>query len=207
MKNIFKKENNNARQNTYFDGYAKTESLQGSNLGTETIFEKPMVNYDTVPPTRGVAGGNLVDLDTTDGGVQPVTGDFGHTISGAMIRSKTGTAVNPVVGWIVCVKGANIGKAYELHSGYNYIGRGAKDIIIEGDEEISGEHMCIAYDPVGRSYTLSKEKARNMIYLNGKAVNQVEEIYDYDTIRTGSSEFVFIGFCGERFNWRTKNDD
>src|SRR5262249_23182140 len=44
----------------------------------------------------------------------------------------------PVVGWLVCIKGPNKGRDYRLHSDVNKLGRAPNmDVCVEGDQTIS----------------------------------------------------------------------
>jgi hypothetical protein len=53
------------------------------------------------------------------------------------------TGMDPVVGWLVCIKGTNKGRDYRLHSDLNKLGRAPNmDVCIEGDEAIARENHC-----------------------------------------------------------------
>jgi len=112
------------------------------------------------------------------------------------------SAARPVTGWLVCIKGINAGKAFDIHSDYNYVGRESGDIVIPGDSKISKEkHMMITYDPQDRLFYISPAAGANIIRLNGKALFGAAQLQNYDVIETGDSKFVFMGFCSEKFDW------
>lgn len=115
---------------------------------------------------------------------------------------ESGSAGMPVVGWLVCVKGPNAGRSFEIHTDYNYLGSVSGDIIIPGDRKISREkHMKITFDPDERLFYVSPEAGANIIRLNGRALVGGAEIHNYDYIETGDSGFMFMAFCSERFGW------
>lgn len=113
---------------------------------------------------------------------------------------------DPVVGWLVCIKGPNRGKAYRLHSGTNFIGRGNDmDVCIENDMQVSSKNAAsISYDDRSKVFFLERGDGRNNIYLNGAVLRRAEDVVRYDRVVIGVSEFTFIPLCGERFDWKTE---
>jgi FHA domain len=124
------------------------------------------------------------------------------------IFQRQAEGVNPVTGWIVCVKGVNTGRDYRLHSDRNMIGRSPHmDVCIEGDETISREDHCqIAFSPRTKQFTLIPGTGRNLIYLNDKDVFEATQLNAYDKIELGESTFLFIPFCGDRFMWQVGSE-
>lgn len=57
--------------------------------------------------------------------------------------------IDPVVGWLVCIKGPSRGRDYRIRSGRNGIGRSdAMDVPIAGDDTVSREnHAFLVYEP------------------------------------------------------------
>lgn len=111
--------------------------------------------------------------------------------------------IRPVTGWLVCVEGASKGKDYAIHAEYNYIGRStAMDICIQGDQTISREnHAIIAYDTQERMFYFAPSGGGSIVRVNGKAVLSNVELQAYDRLTIGKSEFLFLPFCGEKFEW------
>lgn len=111
---------------------------------------------------------------------------------------------DPIVGWLICVKGPNRGKDYRLHSGTNFIGRSKQmDVCIEGDATISSKNAAsISYDDRSKSFFIQKGEVRNLIYLNGRPVRSDADLVIYDKIEIGSTALLFIPLCGEQFNWQ-----
>ena len=113
--------------------------------------------------------------------------------------------IDPVVGFLICIKGTNKGRDYRLHSDLNKLGRAPNmDVCIEGDETISRENHCqIAYSSRSKSFSIVPGDGRNLIYLNDKEVLTAMPLKAYDQIDLGESSFLFLPFCTDRFNWET----
>lgn len=125
--------------------------------------------------------------------------DSGETV--ALVRKKAG--IDPVVGWLICIDGADKGRDYRIRSEKNFIGRSEKmDIQISGDETISREnHAVVSYNPKNDSFKVHPGDGRGMVYLNGNDVDTPQELKPYDTIEIGQTKLAFIPFCGEKFQW------
>jgi hypothetical protein len=120
-----------------------------------------------------------------------------------MMREKMG--IEPVVGWLVCVNGAQKGKSYELKGRINTIGRSEKmDISIKGDKTISNEnHARLGYAEKNNHFTLIPAENKNVIYINGEDVYAPVALTAYDVIEFGESKLLFVPLCGEKFDWST----
>jgi len=112
------------------------------------------------------------------------------------------TGIDPVVGWLVCVKGVNKGRDYRLHSDLNKLGRAPNmDVCIEGDDAISREDHCrIAYSPRSKTFSMVPGEGRNLSYLNDEDVLSAIRLKAYDRLDLGDSSFIFIPFD---FDWET----
>ena len=130
------------------------------------------------------------------GGVNP----FG---SPTVIGSDTSDSrVDPVVGWLVCIEGPLRGTAWNLHAGYNYIGRETGDIHVQGDSQISREkHATVAYYDKNRTYYVGPAEGRNIIELNGEPVFSSTQLRSRDIIKIGTTKLMFVPLCGEEFTW------
>lgn len=153
----------------------------------------------TVSADSWQAGGPGVTIPVASGS-DNAPGNFRPT---EIADSGTGTVVaEPVVGWLVCIDGPVKGNDYRIHAGYNYIGRETGDIHISGDLQISRQsHAMIAYDSIDRAYYFGPSGGRNLVRVNGKTVLSAVEIHNYDVITVGTSKLMFVGLCGERFDW------
>ena len=111
--------------------------------------------------------------------------------------------MDPVVGWLVCVEGPEKGRDYRIKSERNFIGRASKmDICIHDDHTISREeHAIISYNPRNKSFLLIPGSGRSIVYVNDSELTAALNLNAYDTIEMGRSKFLFIPFCGPKFNW------
>ena len=126
-------------------------------------------------------------------------GDDNRTV--ALIQTNIG--IDPVVGWLVCIRGSEKGRDFRIHTDNNYIGRSDKmDICIRGDETISRENQAIiTYDSPEKSYLFSPGDGRSIVRINGKSIFQTTEVKAYDVITIGKTDLLFIPLCGEKFEW------
>ena len=111
--------------------------------------------------------------------------------------------VDPVVGWLVCIEGADKGKDFRIVCERNFIGRGDEmDIQIKGDMTISRKNHCsISYNPKGRIFVITPGDANGLIYINNEALYNTKELGSFDMIEMGESKFVFVNLCGKNFDW------
>lgn len=112
-------------------------------------------------------------------------------------------ALNPVVGWLVCLSGKNKGRSYELHAGRNFVGRAADmDIMLEGDNSVSRvKHAILVYDARGKKYIAQPGESRELFYVNDEVVLNNVVIKSFDRILIGRTQLLFIALCGENFTW------
>lgn len=131
------------------------------------------------------------------------TRPVGHTQIAGHPGGHAGGGFAPVVGWLVAMNGPCAGTDYRLHAGYNFIGRDRGDICIHGDPAISKEKdSCINYDQRGRAFYLTHENGINQTLLNNRSVmREAAELYQYDIVTIGQTNFLFMPLCGRNFNW------
>lgn len=137
---------------------------------------------------------------------------FGVSVTAAgktvgMMQSQMG--FDPVVGWLACVAGPSRGKSYTIRGGVNSIGRSERmDIVITGDLKISSEnHAKISYSDKHNRFNLLPGEGRNIVYLNDEEVFTPMPLNAYDLIDFGETKLLFIPLCGERFTWKTEEQD
>lgn len=111
--------------------------------------------------------------------------------------------VEPVVGWIVCVKGEYMGEGFPLKSGRNNIGRSlSMDIALAKEKSVSREkHAAIVFEPHQKKFFIQGGESSGLTYVNDELVMMFRELSDYDVITLGESKFIFIHFVGDRFSW------
>ena len=120
--------------------------------------------------------------------------------------SADGRRVDPVVGWIVCVKGPYYGQSFALHSGRNKMGRSQDfDVRLLNDESVS--RSCVAvimFDAKASTFSIISGDSDSLCYVNGEALYERKVLVGYEQIELGDSErnmFVFVPLCGEQFSW------
>ena len=144
----------------------------------------------TVPPTNvGVRGGIPETL------VDP--------IPGTVVTDEGENGIRPVTGWLVCIKGADMGKDFRLHSQRNYIGRSAAADVCLNDPKVSREPSVeIAYDPFSRAFFVAScNGAKQITYLNKRPLMGDRDLVNGDVLRLGDTELIFVPLCGENFAW------
>lgn len=129
----------------------------------------------------------------------------GRTV-GKYISSSSEDVIEPVVGWLICVKGTYFGQSFQLKTGKNKIGRGKEfDVKLLNDDSISRTCMAvIAYDGKAREFSVWAGESDKLSYLNGKALYERVVLNGYEEIEFGDSEknkFIFVPLCGEKFAW------
>ena len=131
----------------------------------------------------------------------------GRRTVGKYISAKDGTAIAPVVGWIVGVQGDNYGRSFPLKSGKNRVGRSHEmDVKLMNDDSVS--RSCVAvivYDRKANAFSVLPGESDSLCYLNGEAVYGRETLRGYDLLEFGDSElnkYLFVPLCGEQFRWK-----
>ncbi len=134
-----------------------------------------------------------------DAGNRGQTPEEGKTMG--IYRRKMG--IDPVVGWLVAIKGPAKGQDYRISSERNFIGRSEKmDISIPEDESISREtHAVVSYNPKNNSFRIFSGESKSLVYLNDEEVIAAEQLKPFDKIEVGETVLVFVPFCGENFIW------
>lgn len=115
----------------------------------------------------------------------------------------------PVVGWLVCIKGEDEGISFPLKLGRNFIGRGADmDVVLKNDKAVSRKkHAIVLYEPRTKSFIAQPGESRELVYLNDEVVLASERLKPYDVLAVGNSELSFIPFCGSKFSWEDWDED
>jgi len=123
--------------------------------------------------------------------------------------SEFRTNTDPVVGWLICLRGEHFGESFNVYSGRNSIGRSHSNrICISRDVSVSREkHAWIVYDPRKRSFLLQPGEVRGLVYLNGNILTKPAEIRGDERIEIGNTILKLVPLCGEYFSWEMVNPD
>ena len=112
---------------------------------------------------------------------------------------------DPVVGWVVIVKGPGQGHSCHLGYGMNAIGRATTQRVSldYGDGDMSRDkHAIITYDPRGKKFYVQHGGGQNLTYLEAGPVLMPTELKGGEEIIVGQTTLRFIPFCGEKFDWQ-----
>ena len=112
-------------------------------------------------------------------------------------------AVEPVTGWLVCIKGESVGASYNLKAGKNTIGRSIEmNVALTEEISVSREkHAIIIFDPKNSKFYVQAGETDNLSYLNDEILMTVSELKAYDKLQLGAAEFIFVPFCSDKFSW------
>jgi hypothetical protein len=124
--------------------------------------------------------------------------------SRAPVYEDDETVSDPVVGWLVVVKGPGRGEAVSLGYGFNSIGRDpSQRVRLDfGDSQISRlNHAKLFYDPKSRKFMMTLGESINPTYVRTEALLAPTEIKSGDRIAMGQTELLFTALCGENFEW------
>jgi FHA domain len=112
---------------------------------------------------------------------------------------------DPVVGWLVVIKGPGRGNSLRLGYGWNNLGRDVSQRVRLdfGDSKISRfNHSRLLYDPRARRFTITLGEGTNPTYVRGEALLGPLELKSGDRIQIGDTELLFVALCDENFEWQ-----
>lgn len=123
-------------------------------------------------------------------------------------KQKTATPTErkrnqPVVGWLVCIKGVYRGESFTLKAGRNFIGRNADmDVCLQEDNSIAGDKQAaIIYEPRSRQFILMPGDVHELCYINNEVTLSSTSLKAYDVLDIGDTSLLLIPCCGEKFSW------
>lgn len=114
---------------------------------------------------------------------------------------KGDKSIEPVVGWLVCSKGNDIGKDYRLHADNNFVGRAHNRDVRITDPKVSRNHFVVSYDPVNNVFYAYMGQGKAIVYINGKPLGSTTVLRRGDKIRLADTELVFIPLEQELVRW------
>ncbi len=111
--------------------------------------------------------------------------------------------VEPVVGWLVCIKGEYFGQSFNLNTGNNTVGRAMNmDIPLPQEASVSrNKHCVITFEPQNQDFYLQQGESSGLTYLNDTLILMPTKMQEKDRLKLGQAEFLFIPFCKDGFNW------
>ena len=115
----------------------------------------------------------------------------------------------PVVGWLVCVEGPEVGKDYRLFGRINSIGRAeGNDVVLAQEHTVSQKnHVRLAYDAKHNNFQLIPGEGTNVTYLNDEPLYVPQKLNAYDVLEMGATKLIFVPLCNERFRWPEKRTE
>lgn len=131
------------------------------------------------------------------------------SVTNNSVESKTVGVFNggksqndPVAGWLVCLKGANVGVSFELYAKKNTIGRFmSNDIVLENEPRVSREsHAIINFDYKKSDFYLLPSNGDSP-YINDEIVLSAVKLSRFDKIEIGGCLLLFVPLCGSDFSW------
>lgn len=157
--------------------------------------EKPVVEVDSSKSTPSLADAVKKSVASSEGKT------VGYFSTGA--SSSNDAPAEPVVGWLVCLKGKHFGESFNISAGRNSIGRGNDNkIILNKENTISREkHAWITYEPKKREFFVQPGESSGLTYLNGDNIMESKKLSANDKLEFGDGMFIFIPLCGENFTW------
>lgn len=176
-----------------------TESTQVQNISAPAEQPKPAAPQPEIPVEPASQEQPVTPISQVKTPVREKQADSSKTIA---IYSDLSDD-EPVVGWLVCIKGAYFGQSFNLIAGKNLIGRSPMmDISLEDEDSISrNTHAIVIYEPKKRIFILQAGESKGLTYLNDDLILEYETLHAYDKIQLGECELLFIPFCNENFTW------
>ena len=142
-----------------------------------------------------------------DAVMNAVSGSDGKTVGffsmGTADNNEGQVSVDPVVGWLVCLKGRHLGESFSISTGRNAVGRGISNkITLSKDNKVSREkHVWITYEPKRRQFYVQPGEGSGLAYLNGEMVMESHLLHAKDKLEIGDGMYLLIPLCDETFSW------
>ena len=116
------------------------------------------------------------------------------------ISKTSNKSSKPVLGWLVCNSGRQIGRSYEIVEGKNFIYIDEDHVNVLYDSSLmNGVIAELTADVLENEFYISTKDSREMI-INGQ-VSRNSIIRNYDACEINSVKFVFVELMTEFVNW------
>ena len=193
----------------YYDGDVYSSCPHCKN---QQASEGKTVALDVSPS----GGGDVTVAMSTDEGptlsgmVQAVKDNFGSALPSddqKTVSFYDGNQVlaekDPVIGWVVCVKGGLYGQDFRLKSGRNFVGRAENmDICLRGESTVSRDrHAILIYEPRQNLFLVQPGETKELIYLNGNVVLTPMVMKKNDILQVGDISLMLVPCCDDVFHW------
>ena len=181
-----------------------TDAVDNSaTIESVTIANRPSEVEPTVAPTANTGWGRIpqnydpgvtVPLDRNN------AVDNDATIGVNVIKDSV---IQPVVGWLVCVRGPSLGRDYRLISGRNSIGRDNSNAVsVAEDRSVSrAKHAIVTYDPHSNSFFVQPGESAELCYVNNMVVLESMPLTADDILTVGKTSLLFLPCCTDKFSW------
>lgn len=125
------------------------------------------------------------------------------SMDGNQSDSSMPLVIDPVVGWLICVRGNHLGESFQIFAGANSIGRGLGNrIVLAREGAVSREkHAILTYEPRQMKFYIKPGESSGLTYLNGEYITESHPLTETDAIEFGDSKYILVPLCGERFSW------
>lgn len=179
------------------------EKHRASSYGQHYDSQPPYTVVESSSNTVGVTGEKSESL--SEAIKKAVSGNEGKTV-GFFSSATTDSNVisnEPIVGWLVCIKGKHFGEVFSISAGRNSIGRGESNKInIMRDDAVSrNKHAWLTYEPKKRDFYIQPGEGSCLSYLNDETIMEPKKLKAKDVLEFGNGQYMLIPLCGEDFSW------
>jgi len=190
-----------ANHQAFVKNYPREESVEQNNISVEDNVTQLMLDTTTVADSAGTTAPTILQNS-----LQSQVNAVASHVSTEDVKTMAFydfADTEPVVGWLVCIKGEYFGQSFNLKAGQNFIGRALNmDVPLAKDTSVSrNKHAIITYDPQNRVFFIQPGESNGLTYLNGSLLLAHSQINAYEKIKVGNSELIFVPCCGTQFTW------
>ena len=183
--------------------YSPTESVFGNqyeNALPHSVIDKTVSIMDDTPAIEETAPCQPSSLQAAVNAVVSHN-DTEDVKTVAMWNAPAGA--EPVVGWLVCIKGEYFGRSFNLKTGNNAVGRAMNmDVPLAQEPSVSrNKHCVITFEPQNQTFYIQQGESSGLTYFNGKMIMEPTKMKEHDRIKLGVAEFLLIPFCTTNFRW------
>lgn len=121
--------------------------------------------------------------------------DSANDLTVAYTDIQQDSYVRPVVGWLVCIKGAEKGRDWRLTAGRNFVGGSFKaDITVSGFAHSVENAFSVIFDSRHQIFLIAPGVGAQ-VYLNGELLVEAVQLEDDDEISAEEMVLCFRSFC------------